>query len=728
MSSYSIDEPRYSIDVEEGEDLVVGRDQVTERDRDLLRADEEVLEALNQKSSSRGIRGIRGFKKSTNSKNGTGRKVKFGSEYQQIPSSGIYDKPTSSQGNSSINKGRRFENMNYADNDEDDSDGNSEIEIDLETQPGRRRRRNHNSIRKIHIFLFLVIVLATMLFFSNILSPPPSDSQKTPQQPHRPISKIKKQQLSNGTHDFYPTTLVVSLDGFHPHYISEELTPNLHRLLTSQYGVPYMIPSFPSSTFPNHWTMVTGLYPANHGIVGNTFFDPLLGKQFFNTKPAQSLDPVWWGGEPIWQTASFQGVVPAVHMWPGSEVVWKMETSFEVDKYNGSELLSSKRDTVLSWFDRGELNVRPELMLTYVPNVDTIGHQYGIAGSELESTISNVDEFVGGLLNGISERNLTDIANVIIVSDHGMAPTSNNRLVFMEDFIDMDKIDYVDGSPLVGIRPKNPAELESLYKQLKSYEPSNKSWSVYLKEDMPKQWNFGGINSDYKHRIADLWIIPSVGWSITTREQLKKMNNDYQPHGVHGYNNSEVLMRAIFLATGPYFGNQHALYEPIPNVDVYNIICDTLNLKPTRNDGLSAERSLVPLASGWADSAEYPGVMFRTEVLPINSTYDELFRSKVVDNGIETSARPIFSFPSTAASMPTEIPSTGEADNVDDTDDIENDDDSGDSNDDDSSDLASKISDLFDEFKDGVTSGYEGFKSWLGGILHGNKDDDRNDQ
>ena len=132
---------------------------------------------------------------------------------------------------------------------------------------------------------------------------------------------------------------------------------------------------------------------------------------------------------------------------------------------------------------------------------------------------------------------------------------------------------------------------------------------------------------------------------------------------------------------------------------MYNIICDTLNLKPIINNGLSAERSLVPFACGWADGAEYPGVTFKTEVLPINSTDDELFRSKVVDNGIETSTRLVFSVPSTAATMPTRIPSTGEANNVDDTDDTENDGGSGHSNKDDGGDLASKISDLFDDLR-----------------------------
>lgn len=617
MSSRSfIDYPES--DVEEGEDIVFGGQEVTQRDRELLRIDDEVVEALNMdpgaspklarfKNFLPGKKKVKFSKLAANNVKGYQPVVQSSSNKPSMDQFGVRDS-----------------------HDEDYYSDADDIEIDLEMHPIRRRRHNRPFLQKLHLFLFVGFVLLGLVLFSNIVGGQANDHKSSNSNHKDGQSKITRPQvekpvLSNGTHGFYPTTLVVSLDGFHPHYVNQELTPNLHTLFTQHSAFPYMTPSFPSSTFPNHWTLVTGLYPANHGIVGNTFYDPELEMRFVNTDPAQSLDPRFWGGEPIWKTARLQGVSTAVHMWPGSEVHWKQDFNkpMHVDAFNGTELLENKRDRVFQWLDAADLKDRPELILTYVPDVDTFGHQYGISGPEIRQVLTRVDNLIGEFLEGIQQRNLQEIVNFVVVSDHGMAPTSKERLIYMEDIVNLSKIEHIDGWPLAGLRPFDPADLDGLYNELVSKVPPFKPYQVFRSGNMPKEWHFGSAKYKYADRIADLWIVPKVGWSLTTRADLEKTNGEYRPFGVHGYNNSETLMRALFLASGPSFKDQ--VYQPIANVDLYNILCYTLGLTPANNDGAPYTQALSPLPKNWVDNAAYPGVDFHTEILKVNSTYDELF-------------------------------------------------------------------------------------------------------
>mmetsp|Transcript_6737 Transcript_6737/g.6642 ORF Transcript_6737/g.6642 Transcript_6737/m.6642 type:complete len:591 (-) Transcript_6737:46-1818(-) len=459
-----------------------------------------------------------------------------------------------------------------------------------------------------------------------------------------------KRILSNSTHEFYPTTLVISLDGFHPHYINPHLTPTLHEMMLNDYGAPYMIPSFPSSTFPNHWTLVTGLYPSEHGIVGNTFYDPILDKQFVNTDPKQGgLDPDFWqGGEPIWSTAFKQGVNSAIHMWPGSEVsgVGIGGGPLDVDKYNGSEVLSSKVNRVMNWLDREEIELRPELILTYVPTIDQFGHKFGINGSDLKSALTYVDDFVDLMQMELMKRNLKDIVNLIIVSDHGMAPTSNNRLLYLDDVIDLKMVQHVDGWPLFGLRPSSEFSTDDIQneimKNIENIDPNLRDhYRILRTEGMPVEWQFGGKEFDHKfnYRLAPIWIIPDVGYAITTKKQMEDNNFDYRPKGVHGYNNTELLMRALFLGSGPYFreklpeSDYNYKIKPFPNTEVYNLICDTLDLIPAPNNGTSPKDLVSPLLSSsnllpydWTDNLQYPDLPFEVEHVVEDATYDLLWK------------------------------------------------------------------------------------------------------
>jgi len=413
-----------------------------------------------------------------------------------------------------------------------------------------------------------------------------------------PPGTLKDARLSNGTHDFKPTTLLISLDGFRADFLDRAMSPELTAMANSGLSSRWLTPAFPSVTFPNHWTIVTGLHPESHGIVGNSFWDPALGKEFFYTDPTRSLQGEWWGGEPLWVTAERQGVKSAVHMWPGSEANDGWGVSY-LDHFNATESLSKKTTRILEWLDL-PLSERPQFIAAYVPNVDHIGHKSGPNTTDLDLVVREVDAMLTDLFGGLNARNLTDLINIIVVSDHGMASTSRERLIYIDDIIDMSLIEHTDGWPLYGLRPYENVNLTALYETLlletlADQAKGKKHWDVYLRDkNMPARWHFSNNN-----RIAPLWVVPETGYAIVTREEYDVNTNKgrYEPAGLHGYDNLHPLMRAIFVAKGPAFrhlygrGRSRALgleteegsdvgivVEEFGNWEVHRIVCESLGI------------------------------------------------------------------------------------------------------------------------------------------------------
>lgn len=407
---------------------------------------------------------------------------------------------------------------------------------------------------------------------------------------------VKPGFVSNGTALFAPTTIIISLDGFRADFLQRGITPRLSAFVKEGVSPKWMHPSFPSVTFPNHYTLATGLYPESHGIVSNTFWDPALQAEFYYTDAARSLDPKWWGGEPFWVTAERQGVRSAIHMWPGSEAnIQSVEPSF-IDKYNGQEVLENKVARILELLDKpgkedasaAQADTRPQLIAAYVPNVDGDGHKYGPNSTEIRATITMADTMLDQVFQGLEERNLTDIVNVIVVSDHGMATTDISRLLQLEDLVGSFEIEHIDGWPLYGLRTKSADDVKPLYDHLKTQEDGGAApFKVYLRDvDMPERYHFS--NND---RIAPLWIVPETGWAIVTKEEFdvaagREQGLVYHPRGLHGYDHEHPLMRAIFVARGPAFPHPaNSEVEVFQNIEVYNLLCDSLGMEPAPNNG-----------------------------------------------------------------------------------------------------------------------------------------------
>lgn len=455
-------------------------------------------------------------------------------------------------------------------NSSDSSGDSSEVDkaklTDVRIMPKVSRKAWFKRIAALH-----VIVLVA--FVGLVYGAYKASTHRKPASPGQQHDQPLLRMLSNGTTIFAPTTILISLDGFRADFLHRDITPVMNAFIRAGVSPQYMLPSFPSVTFPNHFTLVTGLYPEAHGVVGNTFWDPVLQEEFYYTDPARSMQAKWWQGEPLWVTAEHQDVRTAIHMWPGSEAhIAQLEPTY-VDKYNGKEPLTNKVDRILGLLDLpgpyegGPIpeSPRPRLIAAYVPNVDQHGHLYGPNSTEIRDDIASVDTMLGDLFQGLEDRNLTSIVNIVIVSDHGMATTDTTRLIQLDDIIDMSLIEHTDGWPLYGLRPKKDADLNALYTMLKLEAGSSGNFDVYLRDlDMPNRYHFS-----QNERIAPLWMIPKTGWAIVTREEFdvkEAMENGlvYHPRGLHGYDHEHPLMRAIFMARGPAFP-----HTPGSKVDVF---------------------------------------------------------------------------------------------------------------------------------------------------------------
>ncbi|KAL8926874.1 MAG: hypothetical protein Q9208_002683 [Pyrenodesmia sp. 3 TL-2023] len=448
---------------------------------------------------------------------------------------------------------------------------------------GERKEMSKRKMVLIHVGVGVAIVLLFLLITSGAYKASQRQSRK---------GKVDLLTKSNGTSDFAPTTILLSLDGFRADFLRRGLTPTLNSFIAEGISPKYMLPSFPSVTFPNHYTLVTGLYPESHGVVGNTFWDPALNEDFFYTDPTRSMQPKWWaGGEPLWVTTEKANVTTAVHMWPGSEAhIMSLEPTF-LDKFNGTEDLMLKVHRILELLDTpvppdSAITSRPQFIAAYVPVVDADGHKYGPNSTEIKATIKRVDTMLHNLFKGLDERNLTKIVNIVVVSDHGMATTSTNRLIQLDDLVNLNLVDRIDGWPLYGLRPKNLADLQGLYARLLEEAEHNENFEVYTKETMPERYHFS--NND---RIAPLWVIPKTGWAIVHKKdfdvkEAKAKGTVYHPKGLHGYDHEHPLMRSIFIARGPAFPHEpNSRLEVFQNIEVYNIVCDSLGIEPKANNG-----------------------------------------------------------------------------------------------------------------------------------------------
>lgn len=371
------------------------------------------------------------------------------------------------------------------------------------------------------------------------------------------------------------SVVLISLDGFRADYMTRPAAAHLRAIAARGVRAERMIPVFPSKTFPNHYSIVTGLTADQHGIVANAMRDSVLGSFTLRDTIAQS-EPRWWGGEPIWVTAERQGVHAAAVSWPGSEAPIKGVRPTWWQRYWHEEPAASKINKVLRLLQLPP-DSAPGIITLYFHDVDTDSHEYGPDAPETDAAIARVDSAVGAIDNGIARLGLRDQVTLIVVSDHGMTQVSGDRLIVLDDYIDLTTIDVIDWTPVGAVVPRD-GNVERVYQALHGTHPH---LQVYRKGEVPARWHFND-----NPRITPIVLVADEGWTITSRDfqQRRAARGVTRWGGAHGYDPALPSMGALFIAAGPGIAVGKVV-PPFRNVHVYSLLARLLGLTPAQTSG-----------------------------------------------------------------------------------------------------------------------------------------------
>jgi predicted AlkP superfamily pyrophosphatase or phosphodiesterase len=369
-----------------------------------------------------------------------------------------------------------------------------------------------------------------------------------------------------------PPLILISLDAFRWDYcaLHPDETPNLRRLAREGVAARGLVPVFPSNTFPNHYSIATGLYPAHHGIINNDFFDADLGELFHYNRAASAQDRRWWRGEPIWVTAVKQGHPSASSFWVGSEAeIGGVRPTFW-KPYTTTITFEQRLDELMGWLHL-PAERRPAVITFYLEETNSIGHKFGPDSPELTAAIKLQDGRIGTLLERLRADGIA--ANLVIVSDHGMTPISVERVILLDDYLKQPEVQVDFDGPVAGLRPL-AGDVESMLHALAPLQHAR----AYRAEDLPARFHVAA-----GPRIPPVWIVPEEGWEIYFRSHFETYRKTFN-HGDHGYDPAFTSMHGIFIANGPSFLRGVELPE-MENIHVYNLLCAALGLKPAPNDG-----------------------------------------------------------------------------------------------------------------------------------------------
>jgi alkaline phosphatase D len=370
-----------------------------------------------------------------------------------------------------------------------------------------------------------------------------------------------------GTLDSY--VLVVSFDGFRWDYQDLYDTPNFDLLEASGVKADYLLSSFPTKTFPNHYTLATGLYPDNHGIINNSFYAPDLDRIYRIGNASMVTNPDSYFGEPIWVTAEQQGVKSASYFWVGSEADIMGQSPSYWHAYNESIPYLDRVDQIIDWLKK-PLNERPGLLFLYFDEPDGIAHSYGPEHQATGEVVTYLDSILGYLRSEIAALEYGELVNLIVLSDHGMGPTSPDKYVHLHAHIKEGWTrSIIGGNPVYLIEPAEGCA-DSITWALDPVE----GVSAWQKEDIPEHLHYGS-----SPRFPGIVVVADSLWSIG-----KNPDPSGYSGGAHGYDNAFSDMNTIFYAEGPAFKENYSA-SPFSNVEVYGIIAEILGFEPAATDG-----------------------------------------------------------------------------------------------------------------------------------------------
>lgn len=365
-----------------------------------------------------------------------------------------------------------------------------------------------------------------------------------------------------------PYVIMISADGFRYDYARKYNAENLLKLAHDGVKAEAMIPSYPSITFPNHWSLITGLYPSHHGLIDNFFYDYKRNEAYAMSNKKNAEDGSWYGGTPLWGLAEKQGMVSASLMWVGSASDAGGIRPTYYYPYHEKFTPSEKVEKVVNWLKLPE-DKRPHFISLYFPEVDGSGHHHGPDTKETEKAVHLIDSAIGELVQKVNNLGLENV-NFIFVSDHGMIKVDGRApLEIPAALFDKNRFDFYNSQTLLRVYVKNQHEVKTVYKELKAHKTDD--YEVYLDKKLPKYLHFATKDDKYD-RIGQILLIPKAPKIFL--EKGKKTSV-----GKHGYNPKIVPeMKATFFAWGPEFKNNLVISE-FDNINVYPLVAEVLGLK-----------------------------------------------------------------------------------------------------------------------------------------------------
>ena len=370
--------------------------------------------------------------------------------------------------------------------------------------------------------------------------------------------------------------ILISCDGFRWDYVQRFQPPNLKKFIADGVEAESLVPCFPSKTFPNHYSIATGMYPDHHGLVDNSYFDPVKNDEYQIGDRDKVEDGTWYDGTPIWVQAARSGMVTASYFFVGSEADVQGVRPSYYHRYDGSVPNDQRVQAVLDWLKLPEKQ-RPHLITLYFSDMDDTGHRFGPdADEKLRESLLNLDQSLGKLFDGVKASGLP--VNMIIVSDHGMAAVPVSQLIPLEKLENDERYRTVNNGALVHFYFKDSVDNVTTYNDLKAIEDH---FSIFRTQEVPYFETFPD-----NLRWGDLMAVPEKGWYFANQRTigLRKIAGQ-DTIGEHGYHPKERDMHGIFYANGPAF-RKGLFIGSIKNIHVYPLMCGVLGLElPEGVDG-----------------------------------------------------------------------------------------------------------------------------------------------
>lgn len=373
----------------------------------------------------------------------------------------------------------------------------------------------------------------------------------------------------NGKDD-QPYLIILSLDGFRWDYCDYAETPTFDSLSRVGTKAQSVVPCFPTKTFPNHYSIATGLRPENHGLVLNSFYDPIIKKSYSIRDKDAVTNGEFYGGEPIWNVAEQNGVKTATLFWVGASAEINQQRPSYWSNYNEELSLNSRIDSIVNWLEMDEKN-RPHLIMWYYHEPDNIGHIYGPNSPELISEIEKLDSFLNVFLTEVRKVNIFSEIDFIITSDHGMGELSSDKEVYLIDIIDTNDIEYYNGgNPIINFKVKD-GKIDKVYNDLIK---GSENIEVWKNNETYDDYHYGK-----NHRTLDITVVAEPYWSLYFSDK------GYASKGTHGYSNTFKDMHSIFYAVGPSFKKNY-IHPTFNNIDIYPLIGEIMDFETPASDGV----------------------------------------------------------------------------------------------------------------------------------------------